>query len=81
MGRHSAQSSPWACGTASSAAAGPGTRKVDPVALQTGSQPAGSWAWANGAATVVNSTHSQAASKQRAERVRCCRARQSMGGL
>ena len=63
-GRHSAQSRP--CGKAdASSLAGLGTQCVEPVALHSASQPAGGVALANGAATLVSSTHSQAASTQR----------------
>ena len=80
MGRHSAQSSPCACGAALSAA-GLGTQKVEPVALHTGSQPASGWALANGAITLVSSTHSHATNSQRADVVREECARQSIRPL
>ena len=48
-----------------SSLAGLGTQSVEPVALHSASQPTGGVALANGAATLVSSTHSQAASTQR----------------
>lgn len=71
IGKHSAQSSPWASGAASSSLTGLGTQCVVPLALHSGSHKVGACALAKGAATLTSSTHSQAASTQRADLWRC----------